>query len=82
MQEVRFKSPKADAGLLFGLLSAGRGIGCVVCGSLSNVLLRYGDAGWGIVGAYETRFGLLIVFAGVMALLAGMPGVGRAMGLY
>ncbi|KAL8798530.1 MAG: hypothetical protein Q9182_006586 [Xanthomendoza sp. 2 TL-2023] len=80
--EIKHKNPSVDAGVAFGLLSFGRGIGCVICGSLSNVLLKYGEGGWGDVGAYGTGFGLLIMFTGVTALLAGMPGVGRGLGLY
>ncbi|KAL8679587.1 MAG: hypothetical protein Q9186_004144 [Xanthomendoza sp. 1 TL-2023] len=82
ISEIRHKDPTIDPGLAFGLLSVGRGVGCVICGSLSTLLLKYGEGGWGDVGAYGTGFGLLIVFTGVTALLAGMPGVGRALGLY
>ena len=70
----------AEAGLVFGLLSAGRGIGSVVSGPLSEALLSerpwLGDA----VSGYGTGYGGLIVFTGVSAMLGGMSWVGRRVG--
>lgn len=80
IQEVKRADDHAEAGLIFGLLAAGRGIGSVVSGPLSEALLSerpwVGDA---ILG-YGTGYGALIVFTGVSAMLGGMGWVGRRVG--
>ena len=80
IQEVKRVDDRADAGLVFGLLAAGRGIGSVACGPLSEALLSkqpwVGDATLG----YGTGFGLLIVFTGISAMLGGTSWVGRRVG--
>lgn len=71
---------RAEAGLIFGLLAAGRGIGSVVSGPLSEALLSERPwAGDAILG-YGTGYGALIVFTGVSAMLGGMGWVGRRVG--
>lgn len=81
IQEVKRADDRAEAGLVFGLLAAGRGIGSVVSGPLSEALLSerpwVGDA----VMGYGTGYGGLIVFTGVSAMLGGMSVVGRTVGL-
>lgn len=65
-KEVQKGSPEVGMGVLMGLFSAGRGIGAVLSGPVSEVLLRYG----GFVGAragYATSYGALIAFTGVSA---------------
>lgn len=54
-------------GILMGLFSAGRGIGAVVSGPVSEVLLKRG--GWeGGVAGYGGLYGGVIVWTGVSAL--------------
>lgn len=71
---------RAEAGLVFGLLAAGRGIGSVGSGPLSEALLSnrpwVGDAFLG----YGTGYGGLIVFTGVSAMLGGMGWIGKRVG--
>jgi MFS family permease len=71
---------KSDVGMLIGLLSAGRGIGAVVSGPLSEALLTLkpwqGDVGLG----YGTGYGGLIVFTGITAALGGASFLGRSLG--
>lgn len=69
-----------DPGLVIGFLAAGRGIGSVICGPLSEVLVKghpwEGKAGLG----YGTGYGPLMVFAGVSALLGGASFGARQLG--
>ncbi|KAK2757957.1 hypothetical protein FQN54_004363 [Arachnomyces sp. PD_36] len=79
LTEMKRASPSLETGLVFGLLAGGRGIGNVISGPLSTVLIEGGkravDAhgggvdrgGWG----YDTKYGPLIIFTGVTALLGG-----------
>ncbi|KAL7623220.1 hypothetical protein AAE478_006901 [Parahypoxylon ruwenzoriense] len=71
-----------DASQVFGWLSAGRGIGNVVSGPLSDSLIRglpwKGDtAAYG----YGSGYGSLIVFTGVTALLGGASFIWRRLGM-
>jgi len=73
-KELRHVTPggdtgRADIGSIFGLISLGRGIGNVICGPVSEALLRNG-AVWTGAGAYSGMFGPLIVFTGTTAALA------------
>lgn len=58
--------------MVLSFLAAGRGVGSVTSGPLSNLLLGpkpwKGEASW----AYGTGYGLLIVFTGVTAVLGGV----------
>jgi len=59
---------RADLGSMMGLLGAGRGIGNVICGPVSEALLRHSGR-QGATGAYSGMFGPLIIFAGTTAAL-------------
>ena len=76
-QELRRSAPGADLGSIIGLLSAGRGIGNVVCGPLSELLLR-GDGSTKQTTpkfAYDSSYGTLVVFTGITAALTLSPWV-------
>lgn len=80
MRDVTQKIRTAEPGLVFSCLAAGRGLGNVVSGPLSEVLVR-GEKWKGNVGmGYGTGFGPLIVFTGVTAMLAGASVLGRRVG--
>ena len=71
MKEVQRVSGDAKMGTLMGLFAAGRGIGAVLSGPASEVLLRKdnlrtggGQARFG----YQTKYGILIVFTGISAV--------------
>jgi len=69
----------ADVGMMIGVTSAGRGIGSVLSGPLSEVLLRGGS--WkGAGNGYGSGFGELIVFTGVTAAVGGMSFFGKRLG--
>lgn len=64
IQEVQKQARGTEAGMLFGLLSAGRGVGSVLSGPLSEALLN--SKPWAKEAAlgYGTGYGGLIVFTG------------------
>ena len=68
IQRVRDRDGAADSGMVFGFLAAGRGIGAVASGPLSETLMHTqlwkGEALFG----YGTGYGLLIVFTGTTAV--------------
>jgi MFS family permease len=69
-QIKRDTSPSLETGLVFGLLAGGRGIGNVISGPLSTVLIRSGSLGdsSGSTG-YDSQYGTLILFTGITAIL-------------
>ncbi|KAI0879155.1 major facilitator superfamily domain-containing protein [Hypoxylon argillaceum] len=71
-----------DPNMVFGFLCAGRGIGNVISGPLSESLMR-GLPWKGETAAYGygSGYGSLIVFTGVTALLGGASFVWRRLGL-
>lgn len=71
--QMKQEMPALETGLVFGLLAGGRGVGNVISGPLSTVLVEKGlmnGSTEGLLG-YETQYGWLIVFTGVTALLGG-----------
>ncbi|TDZ37130.1 MFS transporter asaE [Colletotrichum spinosum] len=70
-EHERARERGVDPGMVFGMLAAGRGIGNVISGPLSESLIRkspwQGEAAHG----YGSGYGTLIVFTGVTALLGG-----------
>ncbi|KAK7756067.1 hypothetical protein SLS62_002010 [Diatrype stigma] len=70
-----------DPSMVFGWLAAGRGIGNVVSGPLSESLLK----GWPWKGeaflGYGSGYGTLIAFTGVTAFLGGASFIWRRLGL-
>ncbi|KAI1133427.1 major facilitator superfamily domain-containing protein [Nemania abortiva] len=71
-----------DPNMVFGFLCAGRGVGNVIAGPLSESLIR-GSPWKGEAAAYGygSGYGSLIVFTGVTALLGGASFVWRRLGL-
>lgn len=59
----------ADSGMVWACLSAGKGIGNLCSGPLSEALLHAGN--WSAGAAYGSGYGALIVFTGVTALAGG-----------
>jgi MFS family permease len=80
IKDVLKKSDTADAGLVFAFLAAGRGIGNVVSGPLSEALVK-GRPWWGKAGmAYGSGFGPLIAFTGASAACGALGFVVRCVG--
>ncbi|OJD17880.1 hypothetical protein AJ78_02052 [Emergomyces pasteurianus Ep9510] len=80
IKETRKVNPGADPGIVFGMIAAGRGVGSVICGPLSETLMRKQSwVGRAALG-YGTAYGPLIVFTGVTALLGGVSFSARRLG--
>jgi MFS family permease len=80
LMEVQRANPTLDTGLVFGLLAGGRGIGNVMSGPVSSLLIQHKIGNgrsneWG----YSTDYGALILFTGTTAVLAGFTGVWRGL---
>ncbi|KAF2262877.1 MFS general substrate transporter [Lojkania enalia] len=69
---------RADVSMVLALLSAGRGIGNVICGPASEGLARLGV--WRAAGTYGTEYGPLVLFTGISAALGGVGVLGRRVG--
>lgn len=69
-----------DPVMVFCLMAAGRGIGNIVAGPLSQVM--YHQMPWkGELGvAYGSGFGSLIIFTGITSFLSGLCVFGRQLG--
>ena len=66
--------------MIFGLLAAGRGIGSVLSGQLSEALLQGKPWAGEASSGYGTGYGSLIVFTGLSAALGGVGWIGRRLG--
>lgn len=73
-REVQKRAPHAETGLLMGTWAAGRGIGAIVSGPLSDRLLKLKLGEGTSRFAYGTKFGILIVFIGITAIVGGLGG--------
>lgn len=77
VKAVRSTDEAAPTGFVMGLLAAGRGVGSIACGPISEALIR-GKWPWANTSTamgYGTNFGALIIFTGITALI-GTLGVG------
>lgn len=71
-REVQKRARSAETGVLMGTWAAGRGIGSIVSGPVSEKLLELGLWKGGSKFAYGTEYGVLIVFIGTTAILGGL----------
>ncbi|KAK2050658.1 major facilitator superfamily transporter [Colletotrichum somersetense] len=71
VEHERERERGVDPSMVFGMLAAGRGVGNVISGPLSEALIKgapwKGEVGFG----YGSGYGTLIVFTGVTALMGG-----------
>lgn len=65
-----------DTGIVIAIMAAGKGVGGVVSGPLSEKLL---EVGWKSTAsfAYGTSYGVLVIFCGISAACGGTACVGR-----
>ncbi|KXH37214.1 major facilitator superfamily transporter [Colletotrichum nymphaeae SA-01] len=79
-EHERVRGRGVDPIMVFGMLAAGRGVGNVISGPLSGVLVQgkpwAGEAGFG----YGSGYGTLIVFTGVTAFVGGATFVCKRFG--
>ena len=70
----------ADPIMVFALLAAGRGVGNIVSGPLSGVLVEGRPWSGQAIGGYGSGYGSLIVFTGVTAFVGGVSFLCRRVG--
>lgn len=79
---VQEKCEGAEANLVFGLFAAGRGVGSIVSGPLSESLLEsakgFSDSA---SSAYGSQYGNIIIFAGTTAVAGGFGWFVRKAGI-
>ncbi|KAH8593717.1 MFS monocarboxylate transporter-like protein [Bisporella sp. PMI_857] len=75
IKEVKKEDERAGLGTLMGMFSSGRGVGSVVSGPISEVLLKGSPWKGRVAGGYGTSHGAVIVFTGVSAI-CGIVGLG------
>lgn len=80
MKAVSKSQQTADSTMVFAVLVAGRGIGNVACGPVSEVLIKAGEVGR--EGVYRSEYGPLVIFTGVSAALGGVSCFGRKLGWF
>jgi hypothetical protein len=80
VKAVKERDERADIGAVISLLSAGRGIGAVASGPLSERLLTGNPWKAQTGGAFGSGFGSLIVFTGVTAAVGGVSFLGKRLG--
>lgn len=82
VKSLKELAPRSELGSIIGLLSLGRGIGNVACGPLSELLLNKGRIGSSTDHhgfAYESGYGVLIIFTGMTAAAGMCGGIARAL---
>lgn len=77
VKSIQRSNAAEDTGLVFGMFLAGRGIGNIVSGPLSDTLVQRTKASGQQNLGYSTEYGHLIIFVGVTALLSGASWVVR-----
>lgn len=80
MRDTLEKRRGADSGMVFASLAAGKGLGNLVSGPLSEALLRAGN--WNAGMAYGSGYGAVIAFTGATALLGGWGFAAKKVGWY
>ena len=71
LAEVQRDSRDAEAGVFLGMMAATRGIGAIVSGPVSEELLKFRLGGEALVGAYGSKYGVVVLFTGITAVLGG-----------
>lgn len=70
--DMRRTAPNLSTGLVISLLCAGKGVGSVLAGPVSEALLFSEGEAWRDAGlAYGSQYGAIIVFTGVCVFLGG-----------
>ncbi|PWY73003.1 MFS general substrate transporter [Aspergillus heteromorphus CBS 117.55] len=79
MRDVVRKKASAESSMVFACLAAGRGVGSIVSGPLSEALIKgmpwEGKPGYG----YGSGYGTLIVFKGVTGVVGGGSYIARSL---
>jgi MFS family permease len=82
IKEIQKNDEGTDANLVFGLLAAGRGVGSIISGPLSESLLADGKVWMDTASsAYSSEYGPIIIFSGCTALVGGFSWFARRAGI-
>lgn len=76
-RSIQKESPSSELAVIIGFLAAGRGIGAMVSGPISESLLNLDLWTGKFENAYGTRYGILIVFTGLTAFFGGFGVMNR-----
>jgi MFS family permease len=77
MRSIVSKTARTEPTMVFAFLAAGRGVGNVVSGPISDILIKAPNwQGEALLG-YGSKYGPLIVFTGATALMGGIAVSGR-----
>jgi hypothetical protein len=74
--DMRRTSPNVNTGLILSLLCAGKGVGTILAGPVSDAMLSV-KLGKNAGLAYGSSYGLMIVFTGICVLLGGAGALPR-----
>jgi predicted MFS family arabinose efflux permease len=80
---MRKTDESVPAGFVLGLFAAGRGIGAVACGPISEALISASESfalSESSAMAYSTKFGVLIIFTGVTSIFGALGFGAKKMG--
>ena len=80
LKEFQSQDRSADAGMIFGFLGAGRGIGNVIAGPLSAALVALDPLLGKAELGYGSGYGILILFTGIATALGGIGFLWRRVG--
>jgi MFS family permease len=80
MKVLRNKDQSTDSTMVFAMLVAGRGVGNMACGPVSEALIGVGEIG--DKGLYASQYGPLVLFTGISAALGGVSCFGRTLGWF
>jgi MFS family permease len=78
--DMRSSSPNLNTGLVISLLCAGKGVGSVAAGPISEKLLSMER--WHARPAYGSAYGSMIVFTGVCVFLGGAGALPRLLSTF
>lgn len=77
MRLVSTKIARVNPLMVFSFLATGRGIGNVISGPLSSVLVTSSTWSSDAISAYQSKYLPLIIFVGSTAILGGISSLGR-----
>ena len=74
---VQQTAPGAELAAVIGIMAAGRGLGAMISGPISEVLVDLDLWNGKFNNAYGTKYGLLIVFTGLTAIVSAFGFLAR-----
>lgn len=77
--EVQHSNPATDVSVIFPFMETGRGIGNVVSGPLSEVLLKADGLQSHAWGTYGSQYGAIVIWTGITTLIGGIAVVARCL---